>query len=1036
MPLDFQVASIDLGQGIDTKTENKLVMSSKLTALQNGIFTKAKSITKRNGYDSISKAIIGGGTLTAPRMNATLAGRLVCEDQGSLYEYSESAAAWRNAGKYDSIGVSNTFVSGANQTERSSSVAVLGNYALIAYDNWANVVDYTTPIMAKFSVIDLSTGTFLANDTAITSSAGNVQCVRAVLLGGTQLALTYINSTNGLSVRTITISAGAGVVVGGETNIAPFSDLQSYKSTANQSPFYSYDVVANVSGAVVAWSSSAGTNPIKLVTILTSGSTSASGSIAAAGFAIPLSLTADSTNGKIWIYWGVPTSATAAPGTGMSLKYAVILSGLTSPTAIFTIASSLVNVRQVTSVSVSITSQTCYYTQAKIMTGTGASIPSVVMISVALSVTGTAGSLTPVLTNADIYAKPFTMNGKNYLPVVFYSGVQFSGFLLDLTDNHVAGKFLTGTAEGAFQGIEINTNPGGGGYWWRYPGFISAPVIYSSTMAIFSAGFVLEAINASSLALGTSTQLNISSFLMGTTLVTFDFNHADARQAIDANGVLALNGSIVSAYDGGSVVELGFNYYPEIDYITGVGGHLVDGTYQYQAIYQWSDAQGNLYQSSPSPTLSVAISGGGGVVSVAVYVKALSFSAKNSAAFNPQVILYRTDSLGSIPYYCTEKVDVNSSDYNTTGFVTLTDFGATTLQNNPIYTSGTAIIPNDATPSAMVMWVNNDRLWLIDSENADINVFYSKTFALRGGVNFSGLLTFVTDARFGDIVAGCGMDEKTVLLKQHGILYFIGDGANDSGSGATFNSAQLVPNDAGCANSRGIILMPDGIIFKASDNKGIYKLSRGLQVSYFGFEVENYNSQDITSSLIIPDRTQIRFLTSSGVSLLYDYFMNQWSTFTNHTGYSATLYRGKYVYARTDGLIFKENATTFLDNATAYALSATTAWIKASGPQNFERIRLVSMLGAATGFAGHGIQVLPVYNFDSTTQLLTSAYSFTSLNYQYRAWLPLQKCDSIQFIINEITTGVSGESITFTDLGIEIGLKKGLHKLPANRTVG
>lgn len=64
--------------------------------------------------------------------------------------------------------------------------------------------------------------------------------------------------------------------------------------------------------------------------------------------------------------------------------------------------------------------------------------------------------------------------------------------------------------------------------------------------------------------------------------------------------------------------------------------------------------------------------------------------------------------------------------------------------------------------------------------------------------------------------------------------------------------------------------MPLGIMYKS--NKGIYLLNRSLQVDYIGSPVEDYNSQNITSADLIQDKNRRRFLTSSGVTLVYDYY--------------------------------------------------------------------------------------------------------------------------------------------------------------------
>ena len=57
MPLERQVITMPLAQGVDTKTDNKQVVAGKLLELENGIFTRLKSIQKRNGYTALGKVI-------------------------------------------------------------------------------------------------------------------------------------------------------------------------------------------------------------------------------------------------------------------------------------------------------------------------------------------------------------------------------------------------------------------------------------------------------------------------------------------------------------------------------------------------------------------------------------------------------------------------------------------------------------------------------------------------------------------------------------------------------------------------------------------------------------------------------------------------------------------------------------------------------------------------------------------------------------------------------------------------------------------
>ena len=121
--------------------------------------------------------------------------------------------------------------------------------------------------------------------------------------------------------------------------------------------------------------------------------------------------------------------------------------------------------------------------------------------------------------------------------------------------------------------------------------------------------------------------------------------------------------------------------------------------------------------------------------------------------------------------------------------------------------------------------------------------------------------------------------------------------------------------------------MPLGVVFQS--DKGIYLLGRDLTVRRIGDPVFAYNAQTITRSTLLPDRTNVIFLTSSGRTLLYDYDRDQWSTFTNHEGYDAIVVGGSYYYLRTDGRVFVETIGAFSDGINTHIpMLIETAWIK------------------------------------------------------------------------------------------------------------
>lgn len=1029
--IQWQDISIPLGLGVDTKTDPKMVGTGKFTNLVNGVFKKGGRLSKRNGYTSIGLSIIGGGTIGTQQMVEGFGESLLCASSGVLYDYSTNANAWKNAGKWDSIKDTNVFISGAFQLERNANSTISGNYSVIAYDQWSTTtsIEAGSGTAVYISVLDLTTNTLIKSDFVVST---NGRYSKVFTFANGDLGIFYYTPTGTkIAYKAITIASGA-VTLGSEITVA--ADAVVFNDTDHgysQYDWIQYDIIANGSNVTLAYNQNVSAKHVKLITLNSAGASQATYQQTNIGNAYPITLCA-SPNGNIWVYFAQPTPNTSAPATGAGLTYFIVSSSLSLVLGTTFLVGSFSYIRQLAAQSIDNSNQYLYFSSVPFVSGSQAiNMVTPTIYRCQNSTSGSVADPFAYLYNLDIFGKTFTQNGNTYLPCVYPSPDQNTGFLIDVSDGHAAAKFLFDTAESAFN-VEVDntgTGPAIGGYWWRYPGFLSVASTYNTTHQIFASGKIIQF---------NPKVLSSLKFVMGSCLVDLEWNNQDSFQGLNTNGIIALNGSIPGIYDGNTVTELGFNNRPEINGVASTtGGGILAGTYEYQAVYQWSDARGNLYQSEDSDPLTVTTTGSTSAVTLTVKIPAIT---QKSYSINPiYLYIYRTLAGGTIPY---DVVTGNAIKLTgTAGIVTYSDALVDSIlssSSSPIYTNGGAIVSNSSPPPSMLMWLNNNRLWMVNSE--DQSIWYSKTFASLTGIEVSALLTVAPDVRFGNIVAGQAMDEKTTLIKETGLTYFVGDGADDSGQNSTISLPQIIPASIGGSNSKAVLLFPGGVLFRGANNRGLYLLSRAIQVEYIGGLVEQYNTQDIKSIKAIQNTTEIRFLTSSGSSILFDYYFGQWGVFSNHQGNASTIWNGVYVYARTDGLLFQESATSFLDNATSYALTATTAWIKATVIQGFQRVRRALSLGDFTsGSSSYGVQIEAAYDFSTTFQTAVSYTLGTAASatpFQYRERLPIQKCDTLQLRITELPTGASGQYIDFNDLGLEIGAKQGLNKLPASQSVG
>lgn len=1014
MPTQDQEFDLDIGKGLDKKTDPKAVVPGKLLLLENAVFTEGHQLAKRLGYDQLTANTFSDytnstGTLVGPKFIKVYNNELVCADNERFYSYSPALGAWIDKGPYESIASTEMQTSAAIQEVSQSyqSSAVLGNFMLSCWQ-------ITNFIPRSFAnVIDLTTGTKLIPDTEFAQSnvSGNA-APKCCVLGGTTLALFSMNGPN-LTCTTFIIS-GNSITFSGFTNV--FTAVN---------PIGVYDVVGTTTGGVITYN---GTTK----TLDTTGATTHTAT-GFTGVKVP-SITVG-PDGNIWVYGQVLSAVgSASIATVQYIVYSPTLTVVHATTAIATIGPgtgvSTGEAQNIVAVADSATQQTVIFDE--FLQGTSTTpIPIFPLITKTVTVTGTvtAGTFTTDLMS--ILSKPFYVGTSRYLFTAYgnliVSGSSQPGIYLFNIDSKA---YTTSTITGAIvaKALYESAFPG------STSGYLPNVVQVSAQKYAINVPYLAETIIDTS-----GTTLTYAS-----TLVEVDWNHQDSYQGLVFNNQLLLNGGIVQMYDGNVCAELGFNLLPQIDaaFTNGIAGNIpVSGARGlfYTAVYQWIDNQDNLHQSSAPPgTVPTSPSGSPASQQIEVDVTVPVLTGKDPSLINNiSVALYRTTSGGSL-FYLVDLIRVSSNPTQASSIVFIDNTSdASLILNLPLYTNGN-VLGNDPPPPSLIFNSHNNRAWLVDS-TSPFTAWYSKTSTETVGASFSGDLLVDIDSKGGPISGMSELDDKQIFFKADSrtvILY--GDGANDTGTGSTLSAPQFMQTDVGCSASKSIISQPNGIIFKSP--KGWYLLDRSTQMHYIGYPVESYNTQNVTSAIRMADKTLCVFLTSSGSTIAYDYFFDQWSVFTNHTGYAADIFQGLYTYVRTDGAIYKQNVSTFLDSTSTYLMRLQTAWIRLNKIQGFQRVKRIITLGdQLSPRTGHGIQISAAYDFINTFSTpVQYLFPSTSGPFQYREMLARQKCDTVSLLIEEVSAaaGQTGEFIDLTDIGFLAGIKKGPNKLSAANSVG
>lgn len=1017
MALQDTVIPVDFGAGLDSKTDPKKVVAGKFLMVQNGVYTSLSRVQKRNGYSALPAAIAGGGSLISPTLLKSYNSELLTADQGQLFSYSPSQSRWAPRGNYTSVDLARTSVDQEHPCSGYADTAIAGNYAVYC---WTTVTNGSVLSSTYGSVVDLQTGTVVLGPVllATANSTGAVYAPRCVALAGSTLAVIYVGSSNHLVIRTLSTTAGA-IAFSAETTLTTLNTV-----------YTAFDVVQTSTGAAVAGITPTGTY---VATLSSSGAVTHSTTTTDSQAIYPIHIALNSGDNTLWVYYLRFT------GTAGNIMYSVYSSTLTSVLAptVGPSTASPYYVTNMAAVTTGSTQQTLYYGY---YTSAGATIDATSQAT--FNEAGAVG--TPTLTAngvmpySRIFQAPTSSATHNYAVFVYrgatnghlsgnYVGLQTTYFLVDLTASTTGSPCVVGRFASAAAFSQATLGVGSTGVIATTP---NVPVVGST--AYLACGVATQSFQSDS---NFTSQWSTRS-LTGIFSYSFNFQSPNAYSASKAGPCLILSGACPSHYDGQNCTEWGFHLFPEIT-VTGTGttGLMGAGTYSYIAIFQWTDAQGNLHQSAPSSAVSATVSANG---SVNLSVSAAYLSNKPGVT----VAIYRTTNGGSIYYLVTDPVFLLSASATTATTVSYGDgMSDSTLIGDPQAYSypGSAVLNNSAPAPFTLAAAHNNRLWFISSE--DGTLWYTKTIQAAVGLSPTFLLTAQIDAKGGgSTTALAEMDDKLVGWKGQTLYYMAGDGGSDTGAGGNLSAPTFIPAAVGCTAPKSVVLTPKGLIFQSQS--GLYLLDRSLGVHYAdsfftGAAVEAFNSQTYTDARIVPNTSQIRILTSSGFTIVYDYLFDKWGTFTNHAGYSSDIWNGSYVYLRTDGTIYQESASTFLDNGTAYSLRAQTSWLALSSVQNFQRVKILELLGDYAGGSGHGVQVSLAYDFSSSFSSPV-AYSFTGSSgpFQYRQFPAQQKCDAISLLIEEVTTGASGEYIDLTNLSMQAGLKKGVNKLSAGSSVG
>lgn len=224
--LDRQKIVVPLAQGVDTKSDPKQVEAGKLLELENGVFTRLRSLQKRDGTVALGQSVVGGeGQYIQNGVGlATYGNELLLADGERFYSYDEANDGWINKSGYVPALVTASSVCKDSYSQSNPDGATAEN-GLQAYA-WQ---DSLVAGSVRYAIIDGQT-----KQTVVASALLSSQAMKPrVLVNATHFLIYYVNTgLNALMLAQVPLAAPLATPV--ITQITAFGASNSALSLSSQ----------------------------------------------------------------------------------------------------------------------------------------------------------------------------------------------------------------------------------------------------------------------------------------------------------------------------------------------------------------------------------------------------------------------------------------------------------------------------------------------------------------------------------------------------------------------------------------------------------------------------------------------------------------------------------------------------------------------------------------------------------------------------------------------------------------------------------
>lgn len=398
MALQKQQISLNFAGGIDTKTDPKQVLPTKLIELENAVFTRKGELKKRFGYDILSKSIDNSSdTIEKATGTATFKNELNLFTGSKLYSYLESTSSWKERGTATSAVTSSKSV--VRNIYQQSDLDFSYNNGLGCYvwkDSSGGV---------RYSVIDEESGAFVVSNVLLNSNGQKPRTVAA----GSNIFIYYID---GSAIRFRYFTVTTPTVLSAEetltTNVDPIDKIFDAQKIGDR--------------AYIAYNNNSVGGGISVLYMTAMRAVSSEVEILSEDCPNGVSICIDNDS-NIFVSWADATA----------IKYKVYDYDLNVEVLVPTVVETVSNIRNIASISTTNNSATFLY---EISNTVGALDANYVRKNTA-NTAGTVGTAEVAFRSVGLASKFFTYNSEYFITTAFQSELQSTYFVFNLNGDIV-----------------------------------------------------------------------------------------------------------------------------------------------------------------------------------------------------------------------------------------------------------------------------------------------------------------------------------------------------------------------------------------------------------------------------------------------------------------------------------------------------------------------------------------------------------------------------------------------------------------------